>query len=818
MALENLLVKIGADSSGLQRGARESERALGGIGRAAAGVTGQLGNMVKAGLAIAGVTAGVRGLLDAFKAFSRVEASAARVGSIFGENAKIIQSFASTASRSLGMAEAEVFEYAASFGNLFKNITADSEQNAQVTASMLQATAVIASKTGRTMDDVAGRIKSGLLGSTEAIEDLGINVNIAMLEMTDAFKAIANGRSWNQLTFYEQQQIRTLGILEQAHKNFGDEVQNGSAFAVAGLSAAFKDLMAVAGSFVNAVIQPIIAGLTQLVNWATAGLKALASLFGLNAQVDFAAPIESGAGAATDMADGLDDAADAAKKAKRQLAGFDQFNDITPQDEAEKAVANAAPAAGAGGFDASAYEVKFEEMEEPDLGWMDTMKEGFEAILQALEPTKTALSDLWNELKRFGGFSYENLKNFLTEFLLPVGSWALGEGGLPKLINTLTSLFGSINWAGLNEALAGLYRAMVPITISLFQGLQWFIENPLAGIARWTINDLIPKFLNTLEAALGLLDATIDAVSPGLVAFWDDFLQPLGKWAGDKIIQAFGWLQEKFDALSAWISANSEPISQFVEIVGALALGALAVNGAFLLVNGAMHIFEGIMAIIASPVGALAAIIVALGALVVWAGNGEEMIATLKGALENIMSFIDNVFKGNWEAAWESMGKALGKMGNVIIIALESALNFIVSGINGLLGMLNRISFVVPPIVIAGKVVHPGFNLQPFLFNMFERVTLPRLAKGGLAYGEVAAIVGDNPNARNDPEVISPLSDLQQMITSAMLQRDISGGGGEPIEIRMALENGMELVRVLIDPMNKTAQNLGYAPMWKPVT
>ncbi len=41
---------------------------------------------------------------------------------------------------------------------------------------------------------------------------------------------------------------------------------------------------------------------------------------------------------------------------------------------------------------------------------------------------------------------------------------------------------------------------------------------------------------------------------------------------------------------------------------------------------------------------------------------------------------------------------------------------------------------------------------------------IPALAKGGLAFGETAAIVGDNPNAQSDPEVIAPLSKLQSIM------------------------------------------------------
>jgi len=41
---------------------------------------------------------------------------------------------------------------------------------------------------------------------------------------------------------------------------------------------------------------------------------------------------------------------------------------------------------------------------------------------------------------------------------------------------------------------------------------------------------------------------------------------------------------------------------------------------------------------------------------------------------------------------------------------------------------------------------------------------LPALAEGGLAFGETAAIVGDNPGANVDPEVIAPLSKLKSMM------------------------------------------------------
>lgn len=47
---------------------------------------------------------------------------------------------------------------------------------------------------------------------------------------------------------------------------------------------------------------------------------------------------------------------------------------------------------------------------------------------------------------------------------------------------------------------------------------------------------------------------------------------------------------------------------------------------------------------------------------------------------------------------------------------------------------------------------------------LMNRIQIPALAQGGLAYGPTTALVGDNRNARIDPEVIAPLSKLKDMM------------------------------------------------------
>ena len=175
------------------------------------------------------------------------------------------------------MSKAAATEYAATYGNLFKNITTSARQNANVTAEMLRGSAVVASKTGRTVEDVMSRIRSGLLGNTEAIEDLGINVNVAMLEVTDAFKQIADGRSWEKLTFYEQQQIRTLAILEQIQKNYGTEVAQANALVASSFSGSLRDLSVAFGQLAAIGITPTLKGLTWLIKGVTGVTESIAT-------------------------------------------------------------------------------------------------------------------------------------------------------------------------------------------------------------------------------------------------------------------------------------------------------------------------------------------------------------------------------------------------------------------------------------------------------------------------------------------------------------------------------------------------------------
>ena len=73
------------------------------------------------------------------------------------------------------------------------------------------------------------------------------------------------------------------------------------------------------------------------------------------------------------------------------------------------------------------------------------------------------------------------------------------------------------------------------------------------------------------------------------------------------------------------------------------------------------------------------------------------------------------------------------------------------------------------------------------LFNtLLNKVSPPKLAQGGLAYAPTMAMVGDNKNARVDPEVIAPLSKLKGMLD----------GGGSPYILSTRV-SGSDLIVIM---------------------
>lgn len=125
----------------------------------------------------------------------------------------------------------------------------------------------------------------------------------------------------------------------------------------------------------------------------------------------------------------------------------------------------------------------------------------------------------------------------------------------------------------------------------------------------------------------------------------------------------------------------------------------------------------------------------------------------------------------------KNIGSQLIEFG-VMILAFKSALKSVLANPWAAIGV--------------GAAMVAAAAIMTALINKSAEKDVPALASGGLAFGKTYAIIGDNANAAVDPEVVAPLSRLQQLLPAS--------GGQQNIAITLGGEltaKGRDLVYVL---------------------
>ncbi|VSG20482.1 TMP repeat family [Streptococcus pneumoniae] len=372
-----------------------------------------------------------------------VSASMNQIKRQMGESSQSFLKWVNDNANAMNMGVGEATNYGAVYSNLFSGFIKDTNKLSAYTAKMLQTSAVVAEGSGRSITDVMERIRSGLLGNTEAIEDLGINVNVAMIESTEAFKKFANGQSWQQLDYQTQQQIRLMAILEQATAKYGNTLSN----SVNGRISLFKSLMKDAALNLGNSMLPIINAIMPVLNSFAMVLKNvtaklaefIALMFNKKATVkdgvggavgDMGNAMKDAAGGAGDLADAVDDAGDSAggladnlgdsaknaKKAAKELLGLLGFDEINILQKPKDDDAGGSGGGGKGGkgkgggggpFKDILPEVELTDMDnkfksifdglgDKLKGLFDPFKKGFDAAFrpEGIERIKTALDQI----------------------------------------------------------------------------------------------------------------------------------------------------------------------------------------------------------------------------------------------------------------------------------------------------------------------------------------------------------------------------------------------------------------------------------------
>lgn len=331
------------------------------------------------------------------------------------------------------------------------------------------------------------------------------------------------------------------------------------------------------------------------------------------------------ADSAGDLAENTSAAEDAAKKAAKALMGFDKINKLN--DGADSGTSSTDIPVTGGAVDYG----KLAEGETVVDRLNSKFAKMFEDIQKLAAPTTEAIRNLWdNGLKKLGEFTWGTIKDFWENFLQPMGEWMLSDNSglprffnivndilvkidwdrlkeslsdfydslqdvakfrwntlmdfyesflepmavwtfseaLPRLIDCFTSFNNNVDWENLRNSLNGVYEAVEKFAENIGEGLLWFIENVLTPLTTWTVNEAVPRFLDTLSIAIETLNSILEALNPLFQWLWDTVLKPLAEWTGELFLAAWDSINDALSAFSQWCEDNPEVIASIAAAVG----------------------------------------------------------------------------------------------------------------------------------------------------------------------------------------------------------------------------------------------------------
>ena len=486
MALDNnideLQIEIGTESQSATSGLEKLTETLNKLDRIANGSNGL--NKVQASLS--GFTRGLRQTFrimgswfkesnDYVEALNLFEVSMDDASDAALEYAQRVQDL-------MGIDIQDWLEAQGSFNQLLEGYGLAEDKAAQMSKQLTQLGYDLSSLWNVDVDTAMKRLQSGMSGQIKGLKAWGINLSVAQLRET----ALAHGieLSTAKMTEAQKATLRYITLMEKTTNVQGDLAR--TLITPANALRIFEQQVTQArralGNIVSVVAVKVIPVFQAFISIITKAAQALANFLGYELpDIDYSG-ISAGASAADDMADGLSNAADAAKKLKSYTMGFDELNVINPDSgDSGSATPMGGGYASDFGFDPSKYEYDF-------LGGAIKSSEELEQKLKKVLEVVLAIAT---------GIAAWKIGSIFTKDLSTLAGVALAAAGA---VLTLSGAFDA--WTdGLNSSnLLTMMEGTMLLTVGL--GLAFGQVGAVIGGAVGSIAIFATAFKDLLENGL----------------------------------------------------------------------------------------------------------------------------------------------------------------------------------------------------------------------------------------------------------------------------------------------------------------------------
>ena len=561
------------------------------------------------------------------------------------------------------------------------------------------------------------------------------------------------------------------------------------------LKSSISTLNAALGTLAAPIVSMVTPALARLCDWLTKAINTMNQFIALlsgqstwtrakQQQVDYAKSLEKTSGVA--------------KKAAGALAAFDDLNVLQKNDSGgsgsstagmyEEVQVSDKMASKLGKVKDLAKQIK----EEFSVGWKKAFEKlGIDGQVQNIRSNLASIKDSFIDI-----FSADSVKNaagnFAVTFVTSLGTIAASfvsigatiaqnlTGGIKKYLDDnkddikkhLTQMFdiGSdilLLAASAAAAFALIFSAfgsdsgqqLTANLIQMFSDVFLSVSAIAAQFADDILHMLLDPFVNNQDdistAVQGIIDVLavfsgtvsdiVGQVGSGFNALYSNYISPFVSNFTDGVSDLLGaflefWNNNMQPVLAEWATmfddtyqSHLKPmIDAFMELLGVLI--------EYIQLFWDNYLKAPLQWIIENVLPMLQPILEDLGKQVKLAVDIiADVITTMIKVIKGVFAILGDLIRGDWKKLWEDAKQIFKDIVNGILSIAETMANGLVDAINRMVQSINSIKFDVPDWIhgLGGKSFG-GFNIPEV-----PRVTLPRLANGGITTGATLAEIGE---------------------------------------------------------------------------
>lgn len=561
------------------------------------------------------------------------------------------------------------------------------------------------------------------------------------------------------------------------------------------LKSSIATLNAALGTLAAPIVSMVTPALARLCDWLTKAINTMNQFIALlsgqstwtrakQQQVDYAKSLEKTSGVA--------------KKAAGALAAFDDLNVLQKNDSGgngsstagmyEEVQVSDKMASKLGKVKDLAKQIK----EEFSVGWKKAFEKlGIDGQVQNIRSNLASIKDSFIDI-----FSADSVKNaagnFAVTFVTSLGTIAASfvsigatiaqnlTGGIKKYLDDnkddikkhLTQMFDIgadilLVAASAAAAFALIFSAfgsdsgqqLTANLIQMFSDVFLSVSAIAAQFADDILHLLLDPFVNNQDdiatAVQGIIDVLavfsgtvsdiVGQVGSGFNALYSNYISPFVSNFTDGVSDLLGaflefWNNNMQPVLAEWATmfddtyqSHLKPmIDAFMELLGVLI--------EYIQLFWDNYLKAPLQWIIENVLPMLQPILEDLGKQVKLAVDIiADVITTMIKVIKGVFAILGDLIRGDWKKLWEDAKQIFKDIVNGILSIAETMANGLVDAINRMVQSINSIKFDVPDWIpgLGGKSFG-GFNIPEV-----PRVTLPRLANGGITTGATLAEIGE---------------------------------------------------------------------------